>query len=718
MDKPQTMNADQTAPEELAAQPVQLPTHPSEIADLPPPNIVPDGVSPPVRHPLDPLTADEINLTTRLLLATPPLGSHIRIITIVPIEPHDKNYIINFKSKDQLQRRVSALIRDSQNRTSYEATLDLINKCVEKLIEHQNFQPPLTFDEMIESDSILRKNEAVLAAFAKRNIKIDDVVFYVFSSGYTNEHDSPAKRRIFRPYAAVRKSPEDNYYAHHIDGLVITVDLDSFTVEVEDHSVVPVPSYTANYDPERIKSPNNIPYFPDGLRKDLKPLVITQPEGPSFQIDGYQVTWQKWRFRVGFNVREGLTIHMVEYFDQPRWRSIFYRASLDEMWVPYGDASPGHNFKNAFDVGEVGIGLLLNSLVLGCDCLGEIRYMDVIRNNNKGEALLLKNAICIHEEDIGLLWKHTEYIEQRTQVRRSRRLVVSSVATVGNYEYGFYWYFQQDGAIHYEVKLTGIIAPGSIEPGKIPASGGLIAEGLYGPHHQHFFNIRIDWNLDGQKNSLVEVNCESIPPGPNNLSGNGWAARETVLVTVGEARRSHDASKGRFWKVINPNVKNHVKLPVGYKIVSMTPACYPMCHLESCQGGRSAMARHHLWATRYDDKELYAAGLFPNQSKGDEDGIAVYSEKHKDDSLVECDLVTWYTFGCNHVVRPEDWPVMPVETVGFRLLPDGFFRGSPAIDVPLSKPHQSKETACCGCTNGDKQRTRPYNWKSKRLTAN
>src|SRR5690242_15619592 len=52
------------------------------------------------------------------------------------------------------------------------------------------------------------------------------------------------------------------------------------------------------------------------------------------------------------------------------------------------------------------------------------------------------------------------YVEQRMQVRRSRRLVVSCIATVGNYEYGLFWYFQQDGAIHFEVKLTGIIAPG------------------------------------------------------------------------------------------------------------------------------------------------------------------------------------------------------------------------------------------------------------------
>ncbi|CAF1236093.1 unnamed protein product [Adineta ricciae] len=522
---------------------------------------------------------------------------------------------------------------------------------------------------------------------------MNNVVFYPFSSGYRDEKDSAGKRRIYRPYAALRNSPEDNYYAHHIDGLVITVDLDSFTVDVEDHQIIPIPAKSANYDPEGIKSPNNVPYFPDGVRKDLRPFVVTQPEGPSFQIDGYQITWQKWRLRVGYTVREGLTMNMVEYYDQNRWRSVFYRAALDEMWVPYADASPSHSYKNAFDVGEAGLGLLTNSLVLGCDCLGEIRYMDVVVNNNQGEALLLKNAICIHEEDIGLLWKHTEFVEQRTQCRRSRRLVVSSVITVGNYEYGLFWYFFQDGTIQFEGKLTGIIAPGAYEIGQTPVSGGMVAEGVYGPHHQHFFNMRIHWMLDGVANSLVEINCEPIERGEKNPAGNAWMAKETILKTVGEARRCHDERKGRYWKVINSQVTNHVGQPVAYKLVPSGPACFPLCDIDSPQGRRGAFARNHLWGTRYRPDELYVAGLFSNQSIGD-DGIVVYSEQHKDESLVDSDLVTWYTFGVNHVVRSEDWPVMPVETVGFRLQPVGFFAGSAAMDVPPPTPKKCHEDSC------------------------
>lgn len=246
-----------------------------------------------------------MNLTTRLLTTSETFKSYMRIINIILNEPTDKEFVRNYKPNDLFERSVTATVRDPKGRTTYEFVVNLTKKTVENCTELKNVQPSLTYDEIIEAENALRSSEVMLAALAKRNIKIDDAVFYPFTSGYRDERDSPAKRRIFRPYVAVRKSLEDNYYAHHIDGIVITVDLDSFTVEVEDHQVVPLPPKSANYDPEGIKAPDNIPYFPDGVRKDLKPFVITQPEGPSFEVNDNVISWQKWRFRVGFNVREG-----------------------------------------------------------------------------------------------------------------------------------------------------------------------------------------------------------------------------------------------------------------------------------------------------------------------------------------------------------------------------------------------------------------------------
>jgi primary-amine oxidase len=376
-------------------------------------------------------------------------------------------------------------------------------------------------------------------------------------------------------------------------------------------------------------------------------------------------------------------LHLVEYFDQGRWRPILYRASLSEMYVPYGDASPSHNFKNVFDTGEVGIGVLANSLVLGCDCLGEIHYFDVCLNDPEGQPAPLKNAICMHEEDYSLLWKHLEYNEDgttRVEVRRSRRLVISSISTVGNYEYGYYWYLYQDGTIQFEVKLTGIIAPAAIAPGQKPISGTLVAPGLYGPNHQHYFNVRLDMMVDGIKNSVVEVNCEPLPWGPENPRGNAWVARETLLATESEAQRTIEPRTARYWKIINPSSLNQQGQPVAYKLVPGANT-FPFFHENSPQWQRGGFVRNHLWVTEYNPQERYAAGEYPNQQRGG-DGLPAYVQQNR--SLVEKNNVVWYTFGSNHVVRPEDWPVMPVDMIGFALKPVGFFNGSPALDVPAT----------------------------------
>ena len=263
-------------------------------------------------------------------------------------------------------------------------------------------------------------------------------------------------------------------------------------------------------------APDNVPHF-EAPRPDLKPISITQPEGASFTVKGHHVAWQKWSVRVGFTPREGLVLHEVAYAGRP----IIYRASLAEMFVPYGDPAPTHRFKNVFDQGEYGVGWLANSLTLGCDCVGEIFYFDGVVNDQDGEPATIENAICMHEEDYGIGWKHTDFRTEDVEVRRLRRLVISSIATVGNYEYGYFWYLYTDGTIEYEVKLTGVISTGALEPGARPAHGTLVAPGLYGPHHQHFFCVRLDMAVDGNTNTVVQVDSEPLPYGPENPDRHG-----------------------------------------------------------------------------------------------------------------------------------------------------------------------------------------------------
>ena len=480
-------------------------------------------------------------------------------------------------------------------------------------------------------------------------------------------------RRLVRALTWVRRGPDDNGYARPVANVVTVVDLNEMKVlAVEDGGVVALPPEDANYSPAAA-----------GERSGLKPVEIRQPEGPSFELRGHELSWQKWRLRIGFTPREGLVIHTVTYEDQGRARPVLYRASVADMVVPYGDPRPTYFHRNAFDVGEYGIGTLVNALENGCDCLGEIRYLDAVVNDSRGRAVTLPNAVCIHEEDAGILWKHVDWRLGSTEVRRSRRLVVSSISTVGNYEYGFYWYFYQDGAIQLEVKMTGVISNGAEPPGSKPIWGELVAPQVYGPIHQHFFNVRMDMMVDGPDNSVYEVNTVADPPGPANPHHNAFHTEATLLRSEGQAQRIIDPLAGRFWKIVNPSVRNRLGEPVAYKLMPGENVL-PFAGPEASVTKRAAFMTKHLWVTRHDPRERYAAGEYPNQHAG---GAGLPSYVADDAPLENTDVVVWYTFGAHHVVRPEDWPVMPVTPIGFMLKPVGFFDRNPALDVPRPMPN-------------------------------
>ncbi|MGH2859481.1 MAG: primary-amine oxidase, partial [Solirubrobacteraceae bacterium] len=375
---------------------------------------------------------------------------------------------------------------------------------------------------------------------------------------------------------------------------------------------------------------------------------------------------------------DGLVLHRIGYEDGGRVRPIVYRASLAEMVVPYGDPDPTFSFRNVFDAGEYHLGKLCGSLALGCDCLGEIRYLDATLADDDGRPYAIPNAICIHEEDVGILWKHWDFrYAQESEVRRARRLVVSSIATVGNYEYGFYWSLHLDGTIALEIKLTGILQTRGMAPGERSRTGCLVAPGLDAPNHQHLFNVRLDMEVDGASNCVYERDVIGRPAGPGNPRGNAIEAVETLIESERDGARDADASRQRCWRIVNLGMRNRMGDPVAYRL---EPHVGPLllADPEQLLACRAGFARHHLWVTRHDPCELHAAGDHPNQSAGG-DGLPAYIRA--DRGLVDTDVILWHTFGVSHVPRLEDWPVMPVESVGFMLRADGFFDRNPALDV-------------------------------------
>jgi primary-amine oxidase len=627
-------------------------------------------------HPLDPLSATEIERAWEIVRTERALGPRVRVIFIMLHEPA-KKIVFAYRPGDSVERAAFVVLVDSVPGKTYEAVVSLSEGRVLSWEHVPGAQPAIVLDEFVDCEAAVRADPRWQEAMRKRGVTDLSLAMVDCWSAGNFGFPEDEGRRLVRALTWVRRHAQDNGYARPVANLLTVVDLNTMqVVAVEDGGVVPLPPEDGNYSPETA-----------GTRAGLKPVEIRQPEGPSFELAGHEVRWQKWRMRIGFTPREGLVLHSVSYEDQGRERPVLYRASIADMVVPYGDPRPTYFHRNAFDVGEYGIGTLANALQNGCDCLGEIRYLDAVVNDGQGRPVTLANAICLHEEDAGILWKHVDWRLGTTEVRRSRRLVVSSISTVGNYEYGFYWYFYLDGTIQLEVKLTGVISNGAERPGDKPRWGEMVAPGVYGPIHQHFFNARLDMMVDGPDNSVYEINTVADAPGPENPHHNAFHAEATLLASEARAQRLLDPLAGRFWKVVNPSVRNRLGEPVAYKLMPGENVL-PFAGPEASVTKRAAFMTRHLWVTRHDPRERYAAGEYPNQHPG---GAGLPTYVRDDAPLENTDVVVWYTFGAHHIVRPEDWPVMPVATIGFMLKPVGFFDRNPALDVPRPLPHGD----CC-----------------------
>ena len=631
-----------------------------------------------ITHPLEPLTATEVQQAVAILGENGKVTPTTRFVSISLREP-PKAFVHAFTGKEPIPRAAFAVLFDNAANTCHEAVISLSGRQLIDWKHVPGVQPTMTADEQVECEQAVLRSPEFQAALARQYGITDTslVMADIWSAGYYGNAEE-AGMRLARPLCFMRSDPTDNGYARPIEGIRPVVDLNTMTViRVEEYGHWPLPPEPGNYAADRMA----------GFRNDIKPLAIEQPEGPSFTVAGNVVTWQNWSFVVGFSAREGLTLHHLRYRDGDRNRSVLYRASLTEMVVPYGDPGPTQYRKNAFDVGEYGMGMCANSLTLGCDCLGHIHYLDAHLVTSRGEPLTITNAVCMHEEDYGILWKHTDRrLPHRPDVRRSRRMVISSISTVENYEYGFFWYLYQDGNIQFEIKLTGILSLGALQPGETSKYGAMIAPQLYAPVHQHFFNTRLDFDLDGENNSVYRVDVVPEESGPANPHQNAFFAKSTLLTTEMDARGDLNLGTARTWKVVNPSVRNAVGEPVGYKFLPGDNSI-PFAGPEAWWRKRAGFVNHHVWVTPYDEAENFAAGDYPNQSQGG-DGLMQWTEQ--DRPVADIDVVMWYTFGHTHIPRPEDYPVMPTAYTGFLLKPAGFFDRNPANDVPPTKP-----SVCC-----------------------
>jgi primary-amine oxidase len=508
----------------------------------------------------------------------------------------------------------------------------------------------------------MRADPRFRKALNERGIRdLDNVYTVSWSAGYFGlpgtEEDRIVRALLYYGGAG------DNFYAHPIEGISAHIDVTKKRVLDFTDIDRDAPVSRENFE---------LTVEANGSRPPLAPLVITQPAGPGFRIENGEVRWDRWRFRYALDPREGLVLYTVGIEDGGRVRSILYRASLSEMVVPYGDPTAAWFFRNSFDAGELGLGANASPLHPGVDCPQNCTVMDAVIAGENGTPETLRRAVAIYERDGGIAWKHGE------NARRARELVIGYLSQVGNYEYGFDWIFHQDGTLESRVTLTGIMAVKGSAAGAHDPYAHIVAKNIVAPHHQHFFTFRLDFDIDGPANRVIEVNSQAVPPGPQNPWGNAFAMRETTLENERDARRNMNLQTSRRWLVVNPAVKNALGQATGYALIPGDNAV-PFAQPDAWIRKRAGFLNYHFWATPYRAEERYAGGDYPNQSRGG-DGLSKWTAANR--PIDNQDLVVWYTTGITHNPRPEDWPVMPLQTVSFQLMPWGFFARNPVMDLP------------------------------------
>jgi primary-amine oxidase len=622
------------------------------------------GATPPYAAALEPRTAGEVRDVAAIIKADPAFGEGILFETIELMDP-PKSAILTGLPLSAIPRQARANVFRVEEQGVWKLSVSLDDKRVLTSQRYPSARPMIQLEQFMAIEAYVKADPRFVAACAGRGITdMSQVCVDPWSAG---------------TFIWLRLYDDEAFYAHPVEGLNAVVDIKTGEViRIDDRPGPAIPMREVNYDSK----------FVTDTLPPLKPLHVVQPEGVSFALDGHHITWDRWAFTIGFNAREAITLHDIRFDGRP----VVNRASLVEMVVPYGSPENGHYRKNVFDIGEYGLGKLANSLKLGCDCLGAIQYLDAHLNTMSGEVFTIEKAICIHEEDDGILWKHWDFRTERTQVRRARKLVVSCICTVGNYEYGQYWYFDQNGEIEFEMKATGIINTVGCEPGQPSKYEREVSPGVAGQIHQHIFCARLDMAVDGEENTVVECNTQ-IEAEALNPWGNAFFETETALKTETEAGRRVNLESARYWKVINPNKTNLVGRPVGYKL--MPTSCVNSFLLPTGpSGSRSRFVENHLWVTAHAPEERYPAGEFMNHSDGS-GGITDFVAQ--DRPIENTSVVLWHVFGLHHSVRMEDFPVQPCITTGFKLMPTGFFNANPAIAVAETVNAESRDAGASSC---------------------
>jgi len=626
-------------------------------------------------HPLDPLTWQEYWTVLDVLRTTDHLNNKTRFSHINLIAP-DKSVVWNWTKKQKVSRLAFAIVH--QEEKTYKAEVNLLDGNLVSWKELIGIQPTWLNQEFGAMMKKVKEHPDFIAAMKKRGY--NDLTFiegHFWPPGYYGTEEQIGKRIAHGSFIDVQNVR--NAWSRGITNLTAVVDMHSKEVlRIVDEGVVPTPTVNSDYDPSAIAKVREVPGR----------IMINQPNGSGFELDGYTVTWQKWKFHVRPDHRVGMIISAVTYQDDNEARKILYEGYMSEIFVPYMDPSFDWYHRNFIDAGEYTAGGLTKPLLKGLDAPDFAHYMDGLVLRDNGRPKPVPNMLAIFERESGdPSWRHYSS-EMESESRVKRDLVIRSAAVLGNYDYIFDWIFQQDGSIKVLVGATGIAeAKSSIQKDARSVNENEVSEDAYGRfvdpnviavNHDHYFSFRIDLDVDGQNNSLLldRLQTKILPEG--HLRRSVWVSNPKIAKTESEAKLKINLDRPTLWRVISSNRKNHVGYPTSYQLMPGKTG-NTLLSEDDFPRQRVGFINYHLWVTPFNKNEKFAVGDFPTLSLPGK-GLPEWTNANR--SIEKTDIVLWYTVGMHHMVRAEDWPVMPVLWHSFELRPFDYFNRNPALDLP------------------------------------
>lgn len=639
---------------------------------------------PAVHNPLDALTPQEYWTIYNVMQSSGHVEEKTIFASILLHEP-DKQYVLAWKSGEPMERKADVVLLDKGH--SYAALVDISGKKIESFHELKGAQAPFTGEQEHAIEDAIKHDPRVMDALKKRGItNLSLVTCYAEPAGYVALPEQDGRRIGWG--GCMNEIDSTNPWDREIGGIFIVVDMTAKKVlRVTDYGVVPMPAPSNFYDAD------GGPALPG-----TKPIVVSQPEGPSFSIKDGEVSWQNWRFRFRLDPRLGPVINTVGIEDGGKVRSVLYEGSLSEMFVPYMDTEETWNSHVFLDAGEyfmaTGIGII-KPLSMGVDCPTYATFFSGTFSRENGTPLIRPQLACMFERTLGdPAWRHGD--DTGVSGRPSRELVFRTIAVVGNYDYILDWRFEQDGSIHVGVGATGVLEvkpvkektvagpmsgdmTGKDENGKPLEFGRLLAPGVDGVDHDHYFSFRLDMDVDGTKNSFMVGKLVKYKLPSTSYRKSIWAVQPSMIATESGAMMNVSLEHPAMWQIVNPNVLGPLGYPTGYEIMPGETAV-SLLSPDDWPQRRAGFSAHQLWVTPYDPTERYASGVYVTGSKGT-DSLPEWVKQNR--SIENTDIVAWYTVGFHHAPRPEDWPQMPVLWHEFMIRPFGFFPQNPGMDLPM-----------------------------------